>query len=80
MLLKECHSVGTILKLVEWRRNDTLTRKGRVKRMCVKRKLDKIRAMLIVAGSLNSKNKNRQECRYYWCGNCRAYHTTSQPK
>jgi len=48
--------------------------------MCRKKKLDKIKAMLIIANAQKStqKNFNRQEVRVYFCSLCNAYHTTSK--
>lgn len=46
---------------------------------CRKIKLDKIKAMLIVAKSIkNIKNHNRREIRIYFCKECKSYHTTSK--
>lgn len=46
--------------------------------MCGKKKLDKIKAMLIVAQAENSTSSQRRECRWYFCRECFAYHTTSK--
>lgn len=48
--------------------------------MCNKVKLDKIKAMMIVAKAQSHQNSNfnRKEKRYYWCKDCSAYHTTSK--
>jgi hypothetical protein len=50
--------------------------------MCGKIKLDKIKAMLIIANSQKKtqKNFNRKEKRIYYCLECDAYHTTSKSK
>lgn len=47
---------------------------------CQKKKLDKIKAMLIVANAQKrtQKNFNRNEIRIYFCEECKAYHTTSK--
>lgn len=47
---------------------------------CKKKKLDKIKAMLIIANSNKSSQSsfNRKEKRWYWCNECKAYHTTSK--
>lgn len=48
--------------------------------MCGKKKLDKIKAMLIIANANKPTQKNfkRKETRYYWRAACSAYHTTSK--
>lgn len=48
--------------------------------MCKKKKLDKIKAMLIVANAQKRRqnNFNRKEIRIYYCGECLAWHTTSR--
>lgn len=48
---------------------------------CTKKKLDCIKAMLIIANAQKKtqKNWNRNEIRYYFCSECNAYHTTSKP-
>jgi hypothetical protein len=48
--------------------------------MCNKKKLDKIKAMMIVANAKKQtqKNFNRREIRVYFCSECDAYHTTSK--
>lgn len=48
--------------------------------MCNKKKLDKIKAMMIVANTQKrtQKNFNRKEIRYYFCSECNCYHTTSK--
>lgn len=48
--------------------------------MCKKKKLDKIKAMMIVANAQkkSQKNFNRREVRFYHCSECNAYHTTSK--
>lgn len=50
--------------------------------MCKKIRLDKIKAMLIVAKAQSHTNARhkRREIRIYWCVKCKAWHTTSQPK
>lgn len=47
---------------------------------CNKVKIDKIKAMLIIANSQKPSQKSfkRKETRYYFCEPCNAYHTTSQ--
>lgn len=47
---------------------------------CFKRKMDKVKAMLIVAKSISTSNQNhnRREIRFYFCNICNSYHTTSQ--
>jgi len=47
---------------------------------CKKLKLDKIKAMLIIANAQKKsrKNFNRKELRYYWCDTCNSYHVTSK--
>lgn len=44
---------------------------------CGKNSYSRLRAMLVLS-RVNNKhsNNNRQECRKYWCGVCRAYHLT----
>jgi hypothetical protein len=46
---------------------------------CVKKKIDKIKAMMIIANAQKATqtNFNRTEKRLYWCNECNAYHTTS---
>jgi len=53
-----------------------------MKNICKKKKLDKIKAMLIVANSKKQTQKNfkRKEIRYYYCKYCKAYHTTKKHK
>ena len=48
--------------------------------MCNKKKLDKIKAMMIVANAQKQtqKNFNRKEIRIYFCNECKSYHTTSK--
>ncbi len=48
--------------------------------MCKKKKLDKIRAMMIVSNSQRPTQKsfNRNEIRVYFCNECNSYHTTSK--
>lgn len=48
---------------------------------CNKKKVDKIKAMLIIANSNKRSQKNfaRKEKRYYWCKQCKSYHTSSKP-
>lgn len=48
----------------------------------IKKKLDKIKAMLIVANAQKptQKNFNRKEIRIYYCEGCKAWHTTSKKK
>ena len=50
--------------------------------MCRKKNLSLKRAKAILAHAFyQSKilgNKNRNEIRYYWCSECRAYHLTSK--
>ena len=50
--------------------------------MCKKKKLDKIKAMIIVANAKKATqiNFNRKEIRYYFCNICLSYHTTSKNK
>lgn len=46
---------------------------------CKKKKLDKIKAMLIISNSSKENhNHNRQEIRIYWCDECKSYHTTKR--
>jgi hypothetical protein len=47
---------------------------------CHKKKLDELKAMMIVAYAQSNRNNNfsRRECRYYYCEECKAYHTTSK--
>jgi len=49
---------------------------------CRKKKIDKIKAMLIVANANKKTQKNlkRKEIRYYFCQWCKAYHTTSEKR
>lgn len=46
---------------------------------CNKKKLDKIKAMMIVANAnkQTQKNFNRHEVRIYYCIECKCWHTTS---
>lgn len=48
---------------------------------CKKKKVDRIKAMLIIANAQKrtQTNFNRMERRYYFCKECNAYHTTSKP-
>lgn len=48
--------------------------------MCSKKKLDKIKAMLIIANANKptQKNFNRKEIKQYFCQECNAWHTTSK--
>lgn len=48
--------------------------------MCNKKKLDKIKAMMIVANAQKNKQNNfkRKEYRVYFCSDCNSYHTTSR--
>lgn len=48
--------------------------------VCKKRKLDKIKAMLIIANAQKrtQNNFNRKEIRFYYCEEHKAYHTTSK--
>ena len=50
--------------------------------MCDKKRLSLKRAKAILVHAFyQSKilgNKNRNEIRYYWCSECRAYHLTSK--
>jgi len=48
--------------------------------VCKKRKLDKIKALLIVANSQkrSQKSHNRKEIRYYYCEDCKSFHVTSK--
>jgi len=48
--------------------------------MCNKLKLDKIKALMIVANSQKRTQKNfkRKEIRIYFCDDCNYYHTTSK--
>jgi hypothetical protein len=47
---------------------------------CKKKKLDKIKAMLIIANAQKQTQKNfdRKEVRTYFCYECNSYHTTSK--
>jgi len=45
---------------------------------CSKKKLDKLTAMWIVAQGKNGNRPRRKEIRYYWCIDCKSYHTTSK--
>ena len=47
--------------------------------MCDKKCFDKVGAMFVVAKSQrkNKKNFKRREIRVYFCGECKAWHTTS---
>jgi hypothetical protein len=47
---------------------------------CKKKKLDRIKAMMIIANANKQTqfNFNRKEIRYYWCEECQSYHVTSQ--
>lgn len=47
---------------------------------CKKKKVDKIKAMLIIANAQKATQKDfsRNETRYYFCDECKAYHTTSK--
>jgi hypothetical protein len=47
---------------------------------CKKKKLDKIKAMLIIANAQKQTQKNfdRKEIRTYFCDECNSYHTTSK--
>ena len=47
---------------------------------CNKKKLDKIKAMLILSEIKNKYNRKRLEKRLYYCSECRAYHLTKQDK
>ena len=49
---------------------------------CTKKKLDKIKAMMIVANSQKATQKhfNRRETRFYYCDICKCWHTTSKSK
>lgn len=50
---------------------------------CHKKKYDKIGAMLALSSCQKSErfgNHNRQETRFYYCDECKAYHLTSQKK
>jgi hypothetical protein len=51
-----------------------------VKMICNKRKVDEIKAMLIIANANKPTQKSfkRREKRYYWCDECSSYHTTSK--
>lgn len=51
-------------------------------KVCNKKRLDKIKAMLIIANAQKPTQKDfsRKERRYYWCKECRCYHTTSKKK
>lgn len=48
--------------------------------ICMKRKYDKIGAMIALSSTEfhGNKSKRRHECRMYWCVRCKAYHLTSQ--
>lgn len=48
--------------------------------MCNKKKLDKLKALMIVANAQKQKQRNfdRKEARVYFCSECNAYHTTSK--
>jgi hypothetical protein len=48
--------------------------------ICKKKRIDKIKAMLIIANAnkRSQRNFNRKEVRYYFCETCKAYHTTSK--
>ena len=48
--------------------------------MCNKKKLNKIKAMMIVANAQKQtqKNFNRKEIRIYFCNECKSYRTTSK--
>lgn len=48
--------------------------------MCMKKKLDKIKAMLIVSNAQKRTQKSfkRKEIRVYFCNECNSYHTTSK--
>lgn len=48
--------------------------------MCNKLKLDKIKAMLIIASSQRKSNHKRNEKRLYFCEECNGWHTTSKDK
>ena len=47
---------------------------------CVKKKLDRIKALFIIsqAQKQSKLNFNRNERRFYWCSECKSYHTTSK--
>lgn len=47
---------------------------------CKKKKVDKIKAMLIVANAQRRTQKSfkRKEVRVYFCEECNAHHTTSE--
>jgi hypothetical protein len=47
---------------------------------CKKKKLDKIGAMLIIANSNKKTQKSfkRKEKKFYFCKECKCYHTTSK--
>lgn len=49
-------------------------------KMCNKKKLDRIKALLIVSNSKKRTQKNikRKEKRIYFCKECNSYHTTSK--
>jgi len=51
-----------------------------ISKMCDKKRLDKINAMLIVANAQKQTQRNfkRKELRVYFCEKCNAYHTTSK--
>jgi len=48
--------------------------------ICTKKRYDRIGAMMALANTefKGNSSKRRQECRSYFCGNCKAYHLTSQ--
>lgn len=50
--------------------------------ICKKKKIDKIKAMMIIANSQkeSQKSRKRKEKKYYWCNVCKSYHTTSKNK
>jgi len=47
---------------------------------CGKKRYDKVGAMIALASTEfhGNRSKNRQECRYYFCVSCQAYHLTSR--
>ena len=47
---------------------------------CNKKKIDKVKALLIIANAQKQTQRNfkRKEIRYYYCEECKAYHTTSK--
>jgi uncharacterized protein YlaI len=47
---------------------------------CVKKKFDRIKALMVVANAQKPTQKNikRKEIRVYYCTDCKAYHTTSK--